>query len=213
MRLIEPVVGEREGAGAGYAHIVRAVPGFKKVRFGTHENIGFGAITLPDLELHTSAAYWPVPGAVASALADPVERATAALGAAHAIHHVAAMVLMCDVRDLGHAVTAGHAGGWAIAIDSSRTSDAEAMLQASGVPWIHLYDNMPGGAGLSPRAHALGAALLERVIEAVQGCSCERGCPTCVGNQAPPPAGIAEGFALRPAVLTVLTGLRDMVSP
>ncbi len=59
VRVVDPLDGELDHArpehGIGYAHLVRSVPGFKKIRFGSHENIGFGPIRLPDLELHTVA--------------------------------------------------------------------------------------------------------------------------------------------------------------
>ena len=198
--------------GTGLAHIVRTVPGFKKIRFGTHENIGFGPVSLPDLELHTAAAYWKVPSladrdeqdAAAPAVPvtavdasvdasaaeagpprlgrhadDPARRAATALAAAHALHHVAAMLLMCDVGDLGHVVTAGHPSAWGPAI-SGRAS-IEAIVNAQALPYIVLHDKQPGGAGLATTAFAMGPALFERVAHVVAGCSCERGCPTCMG--------------------------------
>jgi DEAD/DEAH box helicase domain-containing protein len=211
IRIVDSPPSTPEESGVGYAHVVRAVPGFKKLRFRTHENIGFGPVHLPDLELHTTAAFWALPRHVVAAFHDPLQRAAAALAAAHAIHHVAAMVLMCDVRDLGHAVTAGHDGAWAKVLDARRLDDAEAVLQASGVPWIHLYDNVPGGAGLSSQAHALGASFFDRVIDAVRGCSCERGCPTCMGAQASF-SQVASTPVDPEHVLTVVRGLRSSVA-
>jgi DEAD/DEAH box helicase domain-containing protein len=168
-------------AGRGYAHVVRTVSGFKKIRFGTHENIGFGPIALPDLELHTTAAYWRVPDAFAREVVEPTRRAAAALAAAHALHHVAAMVLMCDPGDLGHAVTPGHPGSFGQVLTAGRAPSADAVLSASARPYITLYDKTPGGAGLSTGAFSLGPALMARTAEAVAGCGCERGCPTCMG--------------------------------
>ena len=173
-------------SGTGYAHVVRTVPGFKKLRFRTHENIGFGPVNLPDLELHTVAAYWSFPDALLAWLADPHRRSNAALAAAHAIHHVAAMVLMCEVGDLQHAVAAGPPGPDGVAawapVTSGRQS-AEASLVAGGRPTIYLYDDLPGGAGLATRVHALGRPFFERVLAVVRGCGCAHGCPTCIGTE------------------------------
>jgi DEAD/DEAH box helicase domain-containing protein len=172
-------------AGTGYAHVVKATTGFKKLRFRTHENIGFGPINLPDLELHTVAAFWRFPEAVLRRLSDPRRRATAALGAAHALRHVAAMVLMCDVRDLGHAIADATDDGWAPIIGKAKLD--ELRIVAGGRPTLYLYDRVPGGAGLSSHAHALGAPFLRRVAEAVAGCSCRAkrgGCPVCMGTEA-----------------------------
>jgi DEAD/DEAH box helicase domain-containing protein len=188
------VIGPRTvHSGTGYAHVVRAVPGFKKLRFRTHENIGFGPVNLPDLELHTVAAYWGFPDALLQWLADPQRRSNAALAAAHAIHHVAAMISMCEVGDLKHAVASGPPGpegvaAWAPVGFGRR--NAEASLIASGRPTIYLYDDLPGGAGLATRVHSLGRAFFERVLAVVRGCGCSHGCPTCIGTEVALDAGI-----------------------
>jgi DEAD/DEAH box helicase domain-containing protein len=180
--------------GTGYAHVVRKVPGFKKLRFRTHENIGFGPVNLPDLELHTVAAYWGFPDVLLAWLSDPQRRSNAALAAAHAIHHVAAMVLMCEVGDLNHAVASGPPGpegvsAWA-PVGLGRPS-AEASMIASGRPTIYLYDDLPGGAGLATRVHSLGRPFFERVLAVVRGCRCALGCPTCIGTEVALTGGVA----------------------
>jgi DEAD/DEAH box helicase domain-containing protein len=179
VRVIESEAEASEERGAGLAHIVRTVPGFKKIRFGTHENIGFGPVSLPDLELHTAAAFWKVPPLSNDDAGDPLRRASTALAAAHALHHIAAMLLMCDVGDLGHVVTAGHPSAWGPVI--SGRGSVEALVNAEALPYIVLYDQQAGGAGLSSTAFAMGAALFERVAHVVAGCGCDRGCPTCMG--------------------------------
>ncbi|MCV5264484.1 hypothetical protein OFC55_43175, partial [Escherichia coli] len=45
----------------GEVHVVRRVAGYKKIRYYTHENIGYGPVNLPDQELHTTAAWWQLP--------------------------------------------------------------------------------------------------------------------------------------------------------
>jgi DEAD/DEAH box helicase domain-containing protein len=195
------------GAGTGYAHVVRTVPGFKKIRFGTHETIGYGPVVLPDLELHTTAAFWGLPPRAVMELSDPAQRAGAALAAAHAMRHVAALRLMCDVGDLRHAVTAGHPAAWGLALDGSQGADALAQLEAGGVPHVVLLDDNPGGAGLAVHAFAMGGAFFDHVIEAVRGCGCEHGCPTCMG----PSTEAAEDYGVdRRAVITVLEALRQV---
>ncbi|PRQ02240.1 putative ATP-dependent helicase Lhr [Enhygromyxa salina] len=187
-------------SGTGYAHVVRAVPGFKKLRFRTHENVGFGPIKLPNLELHTVAAYWGFPDCLLAWLGDPYRRSNAALAAAHAIHHVAAMVLMCEVGDLRHAVASGPPGPEGVAawapVGSGKPS-AEASLIAGGRPTVYLYDDLPGGAGLATRAHSLGRPFFEQVLAVVRGCGCAHGCPTCIGTElALDPLGSVGGAQL-----------------
>lgn len=224
VRIVDPVVestpvgglsasGVADGRvlhGVGYAHLVRAVPGFKKLRFGSHENVGFGPIELPDLELHTVAAWWRVPPALLETVSDPDQRAQAVLGAAHAMQFCAAMLCMCDVNDLGHAVGSGHDGSWAPVTRraSGGNTGPEGELVASGIPTLYLYDKLSGGAGLSTQIHELGAEFFARVEQAVAGCACADGCPTCTGAE-----GAAIGpdtpFGARRNVLEVLRSLRE----
>ncbi len=210
VRVVAPIeVDEAQGRGLGYAHLVRTVPGFKKLRFRSHENVGFGPINLPDLELHTVAAYWTLPAAALVHVVDPGRRAAAALAVGHALHHSAAMLLMCDVHDLGHAVAAspgrGAAGQWAPVVGGRGRVSQEVLSQASATPCIFLYDNMPGGAGLATQAHALAGRLFEQVIRIIEGCSCRAGCPTCLGvarvPQAPERVQEAEVVAVPGSLL------------
>ncbi len=202
VRVTHPSDALPEQGGTGDAHVVRTVPGFKKIRFGTHENIGFGPIHLPDLELHTRAAYWPMPAELVARL-DPIVRAGAAIGAGHAIHHGAALLLMCDAADLGHAITAGSPGSFVPTIVPWRGAGPDTVLAAGTRPTIVLYDRVPGGAGLATTAFALGPQLFARVLAMVMGCGCKQGCPTCMGP------GLADVDAPvdREAVLAVLAAL------
>lgn len=218
VRVVAPIaVDEAQGRGLGYAHLVRTVPGFKKLRFRSHENVGFGPINLPDLELHTVAAYWTLPAAALTA--DAGRRAAAALAVGHALHHSAAMLLMCDVHDLGHAVAAspgrGAAGQWAPVVGGRGRVSQEVLAQASATPCIFLYDNMPGGAGLATQAHALAGRLFEQVIRVIEGCSCRGGCPTCLGIArtagAAAPEKLVEEVAATPGSL--LGRMRTMARP
>ena len=57
---------DREVAGVGQVHhgevhVVRRVSGYKKIRYYTHENIGYGPVNLPDQEMHTTSCWWQLP--------------------------------------------------------------------------------------------------------------------------------------------------------
>src|SRR3546814_13842795 len=54
----------RGDAHHGEVHVVRRVAGYKKIRYYTHENIGYGPVNLPDQELPTTPARWQLPKAV-----------------------------------------------------------------------------------------------------------------------------------------------------
>jgi DEAD/DEAH box helicase domain-containing protein len=48
-------------------------------------------------------------------------------------------------------------------------------------PNIFIYDNFPGGIGLSPSLFDLETELLERCHKTITACPCKEGCPSCVG--------------------------------
>jgi len=48
-------------------------------------------------------------------------------------------------------------------------------------PNIFIYDNYPGGIGLSPGLFSLEEKLLQHCLETILACPCSAGCPSCVG--------------------------------
>ena len=133
---------------------------YKKLTMYTHENVGWGKITLPEQELQTTS-YWLSLGDGAAA-GWPKERVEVALaGLGNLLHGLAPLFLMCDPHDLGLAVE----------VRSPHTSR----------PTVYLFDMTPGGVGFSERLFRATDALLERAHEHLASCSCETGCPSCVG--------------------------------
>ena len=178
----------------GEAHIVRRVAGYKKIRYYTHENIGYGEVRLPDHEMHTTAVWWRVePRALERAFSRRWQALDGFLGAAYALHHVAALLSMSELRDLGRAV--GDADGrWHATVDADgrgrmRDSDdrpldaasLEADVDAAFSPAVFLYDNYPGGVGLSTPLYDLRHQVVEHAAALVRACPCSHGCPACVG--------------------------------
>ncbi|HEY4583965.1 MAG TPA: DEAD/DEAH box helicase, partial [Lysobacter sp.] len=173
----------------GEVHVVRRVAGYKKIRYYTHENIGYGPVNLPDQELHTTAAWWQIPQPQLLAwFASRQDALDGFLGAGYALHVVATLAVMADARDLQKAIGNGD-GAW------FATADANGRGQVRGgegqelapfelqqfVPTIYLYDNFPGGVGLSEPLWTRQKELVERAIELVERCDCRAGCPACVG--------------------------------
>src|SRR5690606_29548421 len=113
--------------GHGEVHVVRRVAGYKKIRYYTHENIGYGPVNLPDQELHTSAVWWQLPQATLLAwFASRQDALDGFLGAGYALHVVATVAVMADARDLQKAVGNGD-GAW------FATADAKGRGQLRGV--------------------------------------------------------------------------------
>jgi DEAD/DEAH box helicase domain-containing protein len=154
---------------------------YKKLRFGTNENIGWGRIHLPEIELQTTA-YWLTVDDTAGWRRDELD--TALLGAGRAIQTVASVLLMVDPRDLG-------------LVAQVRSPHAEA-------PTIHLYEPVPGGVGLAERLYARHAELLDGAAELIGGCACEAGCPACTGPRSEIGTLDADPRALALRLLAVL---------
>jgi DEAD/DEAH box helicase domain-containing protein len=131
------------------------------------------------------------------------------LGAAYAMHHVAALQTMSEASDLGRAVGDGDGRWFATQGSNGRgqmrdVSGDEVAPDYQGVfrPAVFLYDNYPGGIGLSEPLHGRQAEVVSGALELVRHCDCRFGCPSCVG---PVLASDEErGYSPRDLALSVL---------
>jgi DEAD/DEAH box helicase domain-containing protein len=138
---------------------------FKKIRFHTHENVGYGDIDLPEEEMQTRALallFGPeTTGGAALAARDAVETGAILSGMGTLIRLIAPVFLLCDPRDLGIA---------------ERIRDPH-----FGIPALYVYDKYPGGTGLSEALSRRARELFAAILSAVERCPCASGCPSCVG--------------------------------
>jgi DEAD/DEAH box helicase domain-containing protein len=138
---------------------------FKKIRFHTHENIGYGDIDLPEEEMQTRSLilrFGPeTTGGAALASMDEDAAGAALSGAGTLIKNIAPVYLLCDSRDLGLA---------------ERVRDPHFT-----VPALYIYDKYPGGTGLSEALSGRIEDLFRSAREALSRCPCKTGCPSCVG--------------------------------
>jgi DEAD/DEAH box helicase domain-containing protein len=173
----------------GEVHVATQVVGFKKIKFHTMENVGAGDLELPENEMHTTAYWLTIPGAVVQTLGLPaLERVNGLYGLAYLLHHVSPLFMMCDFRDIG--VTLGdNSTGETLPPRGlpgrfQAQAESSAAFQEAFEPNIFIYDNFPGGVGLSPSLFALETKLLEQALKTIEGCPCRDGCPSCVGAAA-----------------------------
>ncbi len=146
----------------GEVKVSTTVPKYKKVKFETHESVGFGEIKLPQYDLQTEAMWW-------SFAADSEEKmkamgydfAAALKGLAWIVRNVVSIYVMCDPRDMA-------------ALPMVRSLFDER-------PALYLYDKYPGGIGLARRAYGMDRQILRGALEVASGCRCKEGCPSCVG--------------------------------
>ncbi|MCC6556896.1 MAG: DEAD/DEAH box helicase [Polyangiaceae bacterium] len=163
----------RATAAWGEVSVVEKVVGYKKIKFYTHENTGYGDVRLPDIQMHTTSFWLTVPEALCEALGLGRPAAIDGLrGIARALETVATLALMCDPRDLGQ--TIGDASDGTVATGGH-------VPEEGFDPTLFLFDNTPGGVGLSERIYERREELLARARRLIAGCGCGAGCPLCVG--------------------------------
>jgi DEAD/DEAH box helicase domain-containing protein len=179
--LMQPLV----EMGAGEVSVVERVVGYKKIKFHTHENVGYGDVRLPEMQMHTTAFWLTVPEDVLQRLisegAGTRPDLLDALGGLNAaMHTVGAVGLMIDPRDLGRCLGSRDGSG--------------ARGKQLYEPTLFLYDQVPGGVGLSSRLFDERETMLRGTRTLLEGCACEQGCPACVGPVASlSPAGERVG--------------------
>ncbi len=171
----------------GDVSVIEKVVGYKKVKFHTHENTGYGDVHLPEMQMHTTS-FWLRLGDETKHVAPPAQRIDGLRGLGIALETVATFRLMCDPRDLG------------IALDDGRE-------EIEGVPTLFLYEHVPGGTGLAERIFSLRAELFGQAEKLVSSCACAAGCPACVGAVASLQAGAPGGSGNRKRVAAELLRL------
>jgi len=185
----EQAIAPTHACAHGEVHLVRRVAGYKKIRYYSHENVGYGKIDLPDQEMHTTAAWWQLtPQALEAAFASRQQALDGFLGLAYALHHVASLRLMSEPGDLGRAVGDGEARWFAAVGPNGRGSLRQpngSELDPGGIarfhPTLFLYDNYPGGVGLAAPMFDQRRELLSGAQQLIACCDCASGCPACVG--------------------------------
>ena len=154
----------RWGAAAllfGDVEVTRQVTGFVKRCTQTGASLGEAPLDLPPRQLVTRAVWWMISAEQRSRLSD---LGTDLAGAAHAVRHASIALLplfaTCDRWDIG-----------GVSAD---------LHPATGLLTGFVYDGHAGGAGFAERGFHAAAAWLRATRQAIAGCDCERGCPSCV---------------------------------
>lgn len=187
----------------GEVHVATQVVGFKKIKFHTMENVGAGDLSLPSNEMHTTAYWLTIPADVMGRLPYEAEQKINGLfGLAYCLHHVSPLFMMCDLHDTGVSVGDNATGKSVpprdIRMKIKQHEEPAALHESEFEPNIFIYDNFPGGIGLSPSLFDLKDRLLRHCLETIQACPCQEGCPSCVG-----PSQESGRFA-KPVALDIL---------
>lgn len=174
----------------GEVQVVRKVVGYKKIKFYTAENVGYGEVTLPEKDMHTTSYWFTVPRDDLARLpftqADIIDGMN---GLAYGLHHLAAMLLMADIRDLDRCI-GDKSGEWFVQRGGGRRSLAAGGAPRPGEgsvgvddfdPTVFIFDAYPGGIGFSELLFESHDRLVESARGLIKSCPCTHGCPTCVG--------------------------------
>jgi len=189
----------------GEVSVTEKVVGYKKIRFYTSDNVGYGEVNLPELTLHTMGCWATVGADVLRRIQyGAVEIADAMMGVARALHVVAALRMMCAVQDIGHCVGDRSSKSFSISGVTFRGAykwDEESAGESFS-PTVFLFDRRAGGVGLAPAIHAILPSVAYDARGLVAACECESGCPSCIG-----PSSAAEGANPKTIALDILAAL------
>ena len=177
----------RASVSFGSVDVTHQVVSYLRRRAGSGQVLGEEPLDLPERTLRTKAVWWTLD---AKMLAGSPLASADLPGAAHAAEHASIGLLplfaTCDRSDIGGVSTALHPD--------------------TGMLTVFVYDGHRGGAGFAHRGFEQAAPWLTTTREAIDGCDCEDGCPSCVqspkcgnGNQ---PLSKSGGIALLSLLLS-----------
>ena len=166
----------------GTVDVTNQVTSYLRRRTATGEILDETPLDLPPRQLRTKAVWYTISQ---EALDDVGLDVSLVPGAAHAAEHAAIGLLplfaTCDRWDIGGVSTALH-------LDTGR-------------PTVFVYDGHRGGAGFAERGHATLRAWLAATRDAIAGCECPAGCPSCVQS---PKCGNGNEPLDKPGAVTLL---------
>lgn len=133
---------------------------YKKLKYLTHENIGYGDINLPVEEMHTSCCAFTLQEKIFSSVST-TEKQSILKCIAHLLRNISPLILFCDTKDLGTA--------------------EQLKPEKINSPTVFIYDQYPGGIGLSEKLYRSLDQVITDSIQRIRSCSCSSGCPSCIG--------------------------------
>ena len=118
-------------------------------------------LDMPPQTLSTRAVMYTIQPEALEVAGISAGRFPGALHAAeHAVIGLLPLVATCDRWDIGGLSTNLHPD--------------------TNLPTVFVYDGCPGGAGFADRGHEAFEIWIRATRDAVSGCACESGCPSCV---------------------------------
>ena len=157
---------ELRGAELGFGDVTvtTSIPMFRKIRFHSRDSLGFEELELPPQTLETVAVWLSPPEELVERMKEKsLVVGEGLIGIANVLVEVIQLFVMCDAQDVGTVVDASCLG-----------RDA-----------LFLYDRYPGGMGFARRCLDQMGEIMQTIHTVIEECSCEDGCPSCVGAAVP----------------------------
>ncbi len=196
----------------GEVQVVRKIVGYKKIKFYTSENVGYGDVNLPERQMHTTSYWFTIPWDKLLTLNFRREEIIdGLLGLSYSLHHLAAILLMADIRDLDRCI-GDKSGQWYVRHGKDRriittapgeVADSDTVMIDAYDPTVFIFDAYPGGIGFSELLFDQHATLLNLAGNLIRSCPCEHGCPMCVGPV------LDVGPAAKDAAMAILDLIRQ----
>ena len=160
----------------GDINVNEVISMYKKLQFHNHQNLGYVELTQPlQKDFDTESTWIEIPDNVVEvyrSLLVPNRNGELVLndhfeGLCYALKNAAMMTTMTEPDDID-AVVSNNA-----VIPDEREEQAVSL---------YIYDKYEGGLGYSEKIYELMPQIIENAVRMVEGCSCESGCPACVGD-------------------------------
>ncbi len=164
----------------GDVRVTVNITGYKMIEFDTHQNLGFTDLTeilrtkmdteacwieIPDIVVRTFVATGKAPALEPETPVSKVPRYDYSEGLVHCLRAAAAMRVMATESDLEGSIFSF------VNAETKRTKYA-----------VVLYDGYPGGLGFAEKAYDFMDQIIQNAGNLLKDCSCENGCPVCVGD-------------------------------
>lgn len=160
----------------GDINVNEVISMFKKLQFHNHQNLGYVELSLPlQKDYDTESTWIGIPENVVNtyrSLLLPTASGELVLnnhfeGISYAMKNAAMMVTMTERDDIDVVIS-----------NNALIPD----FSADEVVSLYIYDKYEGGLGYSEKIYELVPQIVDNAIRMVKGCSCEDGCPACVGD-------------------------------
>ena len=144
--------------------------GFKKLSFNTNENLGSEEIAPLHRSFETEGFWLEIPSVIIDSLLALAQRRDCETD-----------MLTCYFDAMAYALKTSAQ----ISVMAERSDIKSGLITQSAekpTKRICLFDNFEKGIGFAEKAYELAETIIRQAIIAVEGCTCDSGCPACVGR-------------------------------